>query len=772
MNINESAIGIEPVSSSKIIFVDSGVNSYQNLIEDSNAEIVLLDRDRNGIEQITATLANYDNLETIELVSHGQAGSINLGNSQLNLSNLALYGDDLQSWSEALGKNGDILIQGCNAAAGGDGLNFVTQLSELTNADIAASNDLTGSNRLGGDWELEVTTGEIESQSAMDAAARNDYDSLLIAYNDSEYQLTSPGLSWSEAQAEAESLGGSLVSIDDGSEQQWIEDNFDSTNPLWIGYSDRANEGEYSWSNGSTASYTNWLPNQPDDNGEAEDDAVINWNSGDGRWNDVQESGRFSGIIEIGNNDVNPDPEPPVNPYQTFSNGGSEYRLTSSATTWEQAQTEAESLGGDLLTINDVIEKQWVAQTFGNNQQYWIGLNDQTEEGQFNWSSGEDSAYRNWLPNEPNNSNDAEDYTVINAFSGDDRWNDAGTGNFYGIIEIKRNPGEISLEQSNFAVEEDSGSANIEVQRTDGTNGSVTIDYQTSDGSAQADTDYNAVDGTLTFAPGETSQTIAVPIIEDGDVEQDESFNLIIDNVTGGANIIDPRTASITITGAGENESTPESNELLPDLQIIESSIDEGLRVDNTTIPGTVLFRFTTEVANGGNGPLEVWADEVQGNTQPVFQRIYQTNGGSEDVAAGGFSYFEPHGHSHFDDFAVFNLREINSDGSVGDIVATGDSKYSFCLLNVRQPFPELTSNAAIADGRGGDSCGDVQGISVGYSDVYNAELENQWIDITGVADGNYWLETVIDPENRLVETDDENNAATIQVSVDNPELG
>ncbi len=210
----------------------------------------------------------------------------------------------------------------------------------------------------------------------------------------------------------------------------------------------------------------------------------------------------------------------------------------------------------------------------------------------------------------------------------------------------------------------------------------------------------------------------------------------------------------------------------MPDLQIIESSIDEGLRVDNTTIPGTVLFRFTTEVANGGNDPLEVWADEVQGNTQPVFQRIYQTDGGSEDVASGGFSYFEPHGHSHFDDFAVFNLREINPDGSVGDLVATGDSKYSFCLLNVRQPFPELTSNAAIADGRGGDSCGDIQGISVGYSDVYNAELENQWIDITGVADGNYWLETIIDPENRLVETDDQNNAATIQVSVDNPELG
>ena len=115
-----------------------------------------------------------------------------------------------------------------------------------------------------------------------------------------------------------------------------------------------------------------------------------------------------------------------------------------------------------------------------------------------------------------------------------------------------------------------------------------------------------------------------------------------------------------------------------------------------------------------------------------------------------------------------FNLREINSDGSIGDLVASGDSKYSFCLLNIRQPFPELTSNAIIADGRGGDSCGNIQGISVGYSDVYNAELANQWIDITGVPEGDYWLETIIDPKNSLLETDNENNTAIIPISIDN----
>lgn len=234
----------------------------------------------------------------------------------------------------------------------------------------------------------------------------------------------------------------------------------------------------------------------------------------------------------------------------------------------------------------------------------------------------------------------------------------------------------------------------------------------------------------------------------------------------------DPNSHDIenwTFSSNSDFITPPPVSDLLPDLQVIASSVTEGLRIDTTTDPDRVLLRFTTEVANSGDGPLEVWADELQGDTQPVFQRIYQDDGSSRDVAAGGFSYFEPHGHSHFDDFAVFNLRQVNPDGSVGDIVATGDEKYSFCLINIRQPFPELTNSATIVDGRGGDSCGDIQGISVGYSDVYNSNLENQWIDVTNVPDGTYWLETIVDPEDRLLETNNNNNVTRVQVTVDNP---
>src|SRR5215210_4731878 len=60
-------------------------------------------------------------------------------------------------------------------------------------------------------------------------------------------------------------------------------------------------------------------------------------------------------------------------------------------------------------------------------------------------------------------------------------------------------------------------------------NSSVTVDYASANGSA-TDTDYTAVDGTLTFAPGETAKTVVVPITDDGSTEGVESFALTLSN--------------------------------------------------------------------------------------------------------------------------------------------------------------------------------------------------------------------------------------------------
>ncbi len=109
------------------------------------------------------------------------------------------------------------------------------------------------------------------------------------------------------------------------------------------------------------------------------------------------------------------------------------------------------------------------------------------------------------------------------------------------------NGGNISLEFSNYSVSEGGGSVILTVVREGGSDGTVSIDYATLDGTAIAGQDYTASSGTLTFADGVTSQSIVIPIAEDGSIESNESFNVTIDNLVGDATLLAPRTATVSI---------------------------------------------------------------------------------------------------------------------------------------------------------------------------------------------------------------------------------
>ena len=90
----------------------------------------------------------------------------------MSLETLTTHSDTLAVLKDTLTEDGDILLYGCNIAAGEEGEAFIEELAELTAADIAASDDITGA---GGDWELEVNTGPIEA----DVVEASDYQSSL-----------------------------------------------------------------------------------------------------------------------------------------------------------------------------------------------------------------------------------------------------------------------------------------------------------------------------------------------------------------------------------------------------------------------------------------------------------------------------------------------------------------------------------------------------------------------------------------------------------------
>lgn len=104
----------------------------------------------------------------------------------------------------------------------------------------------------------------------------------------------------------------------------------------------------------------------------------------------------------------------------------------------------------------------------------------------------------------------------------------------------------IQFSTASFSVSEDVGSVTVTVTRSGNTATTSSVNYATSNGSASSPGDYNAISGTLTFAPGESSKSFNVVINNDSTKEQNETFNVILGGVSNGL-LGSPIAVTITI---------------------------------------------------------------------------------------------------------------------------------------------------------------------------------------------------------------------------------
>ena len=102
-----------------------------------------------------------------------------LGNGEVTQDTLRAQSGQLAAWGDALGDDADILFYGCNVAEGEIGEAFVAVLAELTGADIAASDDVTGASSQDGDWEFEHASGPIEAAVPFKEEAVASFDQIL-----------------------------------------------------------------------------------------------------------------------------------------------------------------------------------------------------------------------------------------------------------------------------------------------------------------------------------------------------------------------------------------------------------------------------------------------------------------------------------------------------------------------------------------------------------------------------------------------------------------
>ncbi|MCI4662523.1 MAG: DUF4347 domain-containing protein, partial [Neomegalonema sp.] len=216
---------MEGVSESRveIVFVDPSVPDLETLLADldENAQVIYLDPDRDGVEQIAEHLENRVEIDAVHIVSHGDPGRLQLGSATLDLASIqGDHADELSTIGAALSEGGDILIYGCDFGGDESGQLAVDALAEATGADIAASSDTTGHESLGGDWELETTIGSIEAEIVIDLETQGTWTHTLDTV---QFQQGSNGYTGT-SDTELDRLSGSTsfgsattLRVDDGS---------------------------------------------------------------------------------------------------------------------------------------------------------------------------------------------------------------------------------------------------------------------------------------------------------------------------------------------------------------------------------------------------------------------------------------------------------------------------------------------------------------------------------------------------------------------------
>ncbi|MBE9010436.1 DUF4347 domain-containing protein [Pseudanabaenaceae cyanobacterium LEGE 13415] len=634
----ETSAPINPRSSAskQLVFIDSSIENAQSLVESAIArtQVILLDHNQDGIEQISQTLSRYRNLESIHIVSHGSIGSLTLGNATLDLSTLSRYKTELQDWSKALIANADILLYGCNIAAGSNPL--ISQLSAITGADIASSIDSTGSAAKGGNWRLEAKTGSIEATLPFSRDRLAAYTGILETGNGllGEYfnniDFTAPVLSridttvnfnWG-AGSPAPNIGSDTFSI------RWTGQILAPTTGTYQFFT-TTDDGVRLFVNGQQV--INSFINQA----ATERTGSVSLVAGqryDIRMEYFENAGSASARLAWAGPGIAKQVVPQSQLFSTITppptpgtgNGlRGEYFDNIDFTSLRATRTDATvnfnwgSGSPDPQIAADTFSARWTGQVeplYSDTYTFFTTTDDGVRlfvDGQLvidNFVNQAATERRGSIALQAGRKYDIrmEYYERGGAAVAQLGWFSANQvrqiipqSQLYSSTVVA-NPGTIVMGTNAVTVNEDSGTATVRIDRINGSDGVATVRYTTADGNALAGTDYTTTAGLLTFAAGETTKTITIPIINDTIAEGTEEFGFGLGETTGAALGIN-RTARITII----DDDAPTTYEFSDaNYNVNENSGTATITVQrsgNTAIAGSVNYATSNGTATAGS---------------------------------------------------------------------------------------------------------------------------------------------------------------------------
>jgi hypothetical protein len=182
---------------------------------------------------------------------------------------------------------------------------------------------------------------------------------------------------------------------------------------------------------------------------------------------------------------------------------------------------------------------------------------------------------------------------------------------------------------------------------------------------------------------------------------------------------------------------------------------------------GRVRLHATSDVRSRGLGPMELHGRRDGRRSMKVNQRIYRRGGGQIDVrtdaslhftdvgAYFGGSYWKVH------QLARFELRRAPSGAAFGPVLRTSP-KLNYCLRDLERTRPGARSPST----RHYPGCNQnpyrkriTLGTSVGWSDIYPADYDKQWIDVSGLR-GCFVFSMTVDPNSLLYESNENDNTS------------
>ncbi|OYV03368.1 MAG: hypothetical protein CFE26_21295, partial [Verrucomicrobiales bacterium VVV1] len=191
------------------------------------------------------------------------------------------------------------------------------------------------------------------------------------------------------------------------------------------------------------------------------------------------------------------------------------------------------------------------------------------------------------------------------------------------------------------SVNEAAGTLTYTVTLSNAASGPITVAYNAASGTATAGTDFSSAAGTLTFAPGVTSQTFTVAITNDTTFEGAENYTVNLSAPTGGATIA-TGTVTTTINDDGTG-GPPGTDNDTPVLSIANISVVEGASAVFTVSisnPSTSAVVFTPSLANGTAtlGTDTAAAGTLEFNSGTVAAPVWTAVTGNVTIPAGATS--------------------------------------------------------------------------------------------------------------------------------------